>query len=283
MPLSSTLLNSVLPHVKSSARIVDVGCGQGELVEYLRRSGHGRAFGFDPVLRNPSAYLFAEYWSPERFPADLVVLRCVLPHIPRPWDFLRGVADHLPDSLVLVEFQDLEWIVDNKVWFGLTHDHVNMFTLPDFESRFELLAKGRHSGGEWAWALFRPSTEASSSASDHGPVPGIEDLDLWRRHHLDWMCQQHGDIVVWGAAGKGTVLCYEANRLGLDVTAVDADSNKWNRYLEASGAKVLAPADFLRTDVKRQVVVVSNPRHLEEVCGYLGNAAHVVALSGLFP
>ena len=141
VPTLSYLRERVIPHLPADAHVVDIGCGQGEFVEALRRWGI-RASGFDPVLRRQAPYLHPRYWGPAEVPADLYVMRCVLPHIPDPWSFLDEVATSSPGSLVLVEFQRLEWILDEAIWYQVSHDHVNLFSVNDFTDRFSVVEHG---------------------------------------------------------------------------------------------------------------------------------------------
>ena len=90
-------------------------------------------------------------------PTDLYVMRCVLPHIQRPWEFLGEIAESAPRALVLVEFQRLEWIIENKIWHQLSHDHIYLFSLEDFSSRYKIHESGSFSNGEWGWVLLDPA------------------------------------------------------------------------------------------------------------------------------
>lgn len=111
--------NQIVPYLSQSAgsRIVDIGRTQGEFVEFLRGIGFA-AEGFDPVLQNSATYLHPRLWSQGEEEADLYIMRCVLPHIPDPWAFLANLAQASPGCKVLVEFQQLEWILLN-VTFGI--------------------------------------------------------------------------------------------------------------------------------------------------------------------
>ena len=90
-------------HLAPNPVIIDIGCGQGEFVEALRDRGLD-AIGYDPVVRRSETFLHPEYWSPHEPPADLYVMRCVLPHIPAPWKFLKSISESSPNALVLAEF-----------------------------------------------------------------------------------------------------------------------------------------------------------------------------------
>jgi len=124
VPTLSYLPRILESHLAPNPVIIDIGCGQGEFVKALRKSGVD-AIGYDPVLRRAESFLHPEYWSPAAPPADLYVMRCVLPHIPDPWNFLQLIAESSPRSLVLIEFQRLEWIIENDMWYQIGHGHVN--------------------------------------------------------------------------------------------------------------------------------------------------------------
>src|SRR5689334_3048021 len=110
----------VVPHLGSQPKVLDIGCGQGEFVHGLVARGFD-AVGYDPAVRVAHDRLRARYWSPQDESADLFVMRCVLPHIESPWEFLGQLATNHPDALVLVEFQRLEWILDEGIWYQLSH------------------------------------------------------------------------------------------------------------------------------------------------------------------
>jgi len=101
--------NQILPYLlrPAGSRIIDIGCGQGEFVEFLRGIGFA-AEGFDPVRQDSATYFHPRLWSPGEAEADLYIMRCVLPHIPEQWAFLAKLVEASPGCRVLVEFQQLE-------------------------------------------------------------------------------------------------------------------------------------------------------------------------------
>jgi len=290
--------SEVLSHLESTnPTICDIGCGQGELVVALRERGLD-ACGFDPVLREPTAHLRAEYWTATNpaGDADLLVMRCVLPHIPEPWAFLSSLATRRRH--VLVEFQRIEWLVDNGVWYGLNHDHVNYFTLSDFERQATVVTSGTFAQGEWAWVLLAldPGVSLSPhgvppSPSGHAPLRGpmrdaIEGLDTDRRQTANELHASGRDVVLWGAAGKGVVAADGLSELGVAVrAAVDADPDKWGLFLECSGVEVWSPTQLEEriANGSDPFVCVVNPRHIEEVRASLNvsgaRATRIVSLA----
>ncbi len=240
-------LPEVLSHLgPDRPSICDIGCGQGELVGALRTGGFDER-GFDPVLREPSEHLYAKYWTPTHpaGDADLLVMRCVLPHIPQPWSFLGSLATRRRH--VLVEYQRTEWLIENGGWYGLNHDHVNYFASADFERNTPVVAGGMSAEGEWAWVLLSLDSDATCTAAstaasrdEHSSLSeaiqgSIAALDLKRRETTARLRSGGIDVVLWGAAGKGVVAAEALRELGVPIrAAVDADPNKWGPGLSRS-------------------------------------------------
>jgi hypothetical protein len=274
-------LPRVLTHFDDELLTVcDIGCGQGEFVTALHAQGID-ARGFDPVLRTPTDFLHREYWRPDdpRGDSDLLVMRCVLPHIADPWAWLEYAATR--PRHVLVEYQRVEWLAENAVWCGLNHDHVNYFTLADFFARSAVVDAGTFAEGEWQWVLLslaegvwtkRPSSSRESAAS-RDLLQRSERLLVEREDAVERLCSRAVPIVLWGAAGKGVVAADAFVSAGVEVlAAVDLDRGKHGSYLECSGCQVIPPDSLpgLLTEREDARVVVMNPRHRFEVEQFLG-------------
>lgn len=264
VPTLDYLFDRVLPHVGGSRTVIDIGCGQGEFVAALRDRGVDAA-GYDPVVRNPSAHLHDRYWTGDEAPADLYVMRCVLPHIPSPWAFLDEIGKVNPEALVLIEFQALEWMLTESVWYQISHDHVNLFAPGDFEDRYDVLADGSFSAGEWSWVLVRAASRRPVAPR---PCPVESQLRSLLQHKAAALqsAAERRTVHLWGAAGKGIVLGYALIEAGVGVpAAIDADRRRWGLFMETSGIPIFSPEearDLLPADA---LVLVCNPNHLESV------------------
>jgi len=267
VPTLTYVRERVLSHLPTKAHVVDIGCGQGEFVEALRMWGI-HATGFDPVLRRQAPYLHARYWVPGEAPADLYVMRCVLPHIPDPWSFLDEVARSSPGSLVLIEFQRLEWILEEAIWYQVSHDHVNLFTVDDFKNRFNVVEHGTFSSGEWGWVLIDPGTVRPATHRSCHLNAQIDDLMVVRDSMLRRAADLDRPIAIWGAAGKGIVLGHALVGCGVeDISVIDADPSRWNLYIEPTGIQVLSPDRALNHLGAETLVLVCNPNHLRAIQG----------------
>jgi hypothetical protein len=267
VPTLTYVRERVLSHLPAKAHIVDIGCGQGEFVEALRMWGI-QATGFDPVLRRQTPYLHPRYWVPGDAPADLYVMRCVLPHIPDPWSFLDEVARSSPGSLVLVEFQRLEWILEEAIWYQVSHDHVNLLTVDDFKSRFTVVEHGTFSSGEWGWVLIDPGSVRPATHRSCHLNAQIDDLLSVRDSMLRRAASLDRPIAIWGAAGKGIVLGHALVGCGVeDISVIDADPSRWDLYIEPTGIQVLSPDRALKRLGAETLVLVCNPNHFRAIQG----------------
>jgi hypothetical protein len=92
--------------------------------------------------------------------------------------------------------------------------------------------------------------------------------------------------VVWGAAGKGSVLAHALTQeapqsFSAEISCVDVDPLKQEKFLEVSGVKVLSPQDAINQQEEDTLFLVSNPRHHREVSEFLGNSRSVFSIKSL--
>ena len=194
-------IDRVLGHA-FNRNVVDVGCGQGEFVRALQQRGI-EASGYDPVLRAESPSLHSRYWRPtDEADAGLFVMRCVLPHIPEPWEWIRSMGEYHPRALLLIEYQRLEWMAEHDVWYQLAHDHVNQFTVADFAARFEVVDQGNFANDEWAWVVIRPDTYRRPAPRGCDLRDALDGLIAARHRMLTALTGRR--VALWGAAGKAS-------------------------------------------------------------------------------
>jgi hypothetical protein len=249
--------------------VIDIGCGQGEFVEVLRANGLN-CIGFDPVLKRPNEWLKDRFWTPQEPSAELFVMRCVLPHIASPWNFLESVWSNSPTAFVLVEYQRIEWIAEKSIFSQISHDHVHQFVLNDFSEHVEMIEHGTFAEGEWQWVLLknsRSNKEYNLNEYD-ARVELMEKLQSDSYLILESVClkaSQGGIITVWGAGSKGAIFAYYLQQLGVsELSVVDSDLSKEGCYLENSGIQISSPKAF-RENTEKNLVIVMNPRHVSSI------------------
>jgi 2-polyprenyl-3-methyl-5-hydroxy-6-metoxy-1,4-benzoquinol methylase len=165
--LGETLFDDVVAALAEHGRgkrVLDLGCGTGDLVHWLVEAGYDAA-GVEPsddvaqmarergltVRTGTLGDLIADSQTPPAY--DAVVMLNVLEHVPRPGDLLRAIRSVLvPDGLLFVrvpnDFNALQEPArrkhDLEPWWISPPDHVNYFdasTLTEFGRRlgFETL------------------------------------------------------------------------------------------------------------------------------------------------
>ncbi len=254
---------------------IEIGCGQGEFVEFLQRKGL-KAYGFDPVCRKPNEYLFDGLWS---FKSEqklinkvggsrtMYIMRCVLPHIPNPFHFLDGIFESQPNCAVLLEFQRREWIEKEKVWTQISHDHVNIFSAEDFSPKYKVIAQENFSNDEWVYVLLVKNHEDADSSSFVVPESSaFHEIFSVRDSEISHLANYRRPIVIYGAAGKGIVLAYSLSQAGVtDLVATDSDPNRHNLFMETSGVQILE-MEVLKLRLNRDfLILVANPNHYSYV------------------
>tara|TARA_A100001015_G_C15044200_1_gene742252 strand:+ start:518 stop:1603 length:1086 start_codon:yes stop_codon:yes gene_type:complete len=283
-PLANYLWQTIFPLLPPKAIIVDIGCGQGEFVDQVEKAGF-EAYGYDPVLRQPASNLFQKRWtSSDSVPADLFVMKCVLPHIANPWDFLDEIFQCFPESFVLVEYQSLAHVLAEGLWQQISHDHVNLFDSSSFAVRYSLLEYGRFFEGEWEFALLaRKGSKLGSKTTPKTFDRESLTLDFLsltetKRTTISKLQSSGRPIAVWGAAGKGTVLTHAIQQHTELAATIDADANRWGKYPEKSRSSVLPPSEAKLTLPPETLILASNPRHRKEIQKFLNDQFDVIGV-----
>ncbi len=137
-PISSGSPASSTPACAPGGAVLEVGCGDGTLLELLRGLGHHDVLGIDPG-RAAAAQATARGVIHGFFPDDLppqkrgaryerVVLRHVLEHIETPREFVAELAACLaPDGELWIEVPDLDATLATGRWSNFYQLHCNYF------------------------------------------------------------------------------------------------------------------------------------------------------------
>jgi SAM-dependent methyltransferase len=115
---SQVTLDFVQKQVKSSPRILDIGCSTGLLLQQFKTHYQAQAFGVEPgkVYRQYAQSLGLEVFSSLEelqltgvSPFNLVSMMHVLEHLPNPLTYMQNLRDELiePDGWLLLEVPNL--------------------------------------------------------------------------------------------------------------------------------------------------------------------------------
>lgn len=276
--------STLLPLLYGSL-FVDIGCGQGEFVEFLKSTGE-EAIGFDPVCRNPKEYLFPKQFFPEeKFPLEtssriVFIMRCVLPHIPNPFGFIDRIQSIWPSAVFVLQHQRLEYFEQTTSWNALMHDHVNVFLKSDFLDRYDVLQISEFANQEWQQIVFNGKLKKSRSARIEN-LEIINNLMHQRKRHLAQI-KKFRELFIFGAAGKGINFAYACASAGIRVSgAIDDNPDIIGRFLEGSGVPVFSSDDSFVQQTRRGLLVVMNHRYLEYARSKFTNFEKIESLKTL--
>jgi hypothetical protein len=285
-----------------NGRVVEVGCGKGVFLKKLLEhpENHSDAVGFDP------SYLGAERVGRMRFvknfygpatavPADVVVCRHVIEHVPEPLELLRTVRAGVGESgqtRVYFETPCVEWILTNRVPWDFFYEHCSLFTAASLALALEragfAVTDVRHVfGGQYLWAEGTSGGPASGVRRHQDrakvfptPDPGLRTPDEWvaRWESLLTAHSARGPVYVWGAGAKGVTFCNLADPDASRIAGVvDVNPAKQGKFLPGTGHAIVTPSHAANA----VAVLVLNPNYVAEVRAsvrQLGSRAEVIDL-----
>lgn len=281
------LVAKVAQNIGQDARILEVGCGNGDFLIKLSEKTGASAFGYDRTytgeFRRGKATFFRDYFVPTTYGMtyDVFVLRHVLEHVPRPYAFLKEIsaAGALVDGAkIFIEVPDIEWIVDHGAFYDITYEHCNYFSRTSLTALvtplgFHHIQTTNVFGGQYilleavhgAEMAGRPQREIAGA-----PLREFKNtLDASRQKNIERLCAAE-NLCVWGASGKGVLFLNALSNdlLGRVKCVVDINRNKQGRFLPVSAKRVDSPAALKGAQGPVDVVVM-NEVYKDEVVATL--------------
>lgn len=271
-------LEQVLAKVASAfgrGDILEVGCGKGLFVELMRDRGLA-ARGMDAAYEGHSPFVEKRHFGTAReTPADAIVLRHVLEHIPDPMRFLRLIAEaNGGRGLIYIEVPCFDWIMQRRAWFDVFYEHVNYFRLADFHRMFGRVVESGHLfGGQYLCAIadlasLRTDAAMQAPVALDFPADFAQALDALA---ADALAHPERRRAVWGAAAKGVMFSHHLGRRGVGFEiAIDINPGKQGRFLATTGLAVAPPEAGLAMLPAGSEIYVMNSNYLAEIAAMGG-------------
>ena len=264
---------------RPEATLVEVGCGQADFLGYLAEATPpgvaASLFGFDPAWRGHDGEgpggarvyrgLFDEGAALRGAPADLIVSRHVIEHIPDPMAFLATLRQCSgPDTRLAIETPDIDWVLRTGAFHDFFYEHCSLFSLAALDRALTLAGFAptrleRVFDGQYLWAEATPvEAEAALSASAYQS----------RWDEVVGAATTKGPILVWGAGAKGASFVQMVDADAVRIAAVvDLNPAKQGRHLGGSGHAVISPE--AAGTLNPGLVLIMNPAYEAEIRDYV--------------
>ncbi|MFC7550382.1 class I SAM-dependent methyltransferase [Plantactinospora sp. GCM10030261] len=293
------------------ARVLEVGCAQGEFLKELCAVAGCTGIGYDasyagPEGPDPSGAELRAGPAPldgNLPPYDVLVSRFALEHVDDPLSFLSSLRRQAGDRPVVAHVQvpDAGYDLATAGW-EVIYPHVSYFNVSALcaiaeRAGWRVTGTGAVFSGLIRYVELSSAPGAARETDDLG-TPLDLGLDAARdaqlaalrgfdaRHHrmrrhwaetISRLADEGAKPVLWGAGSRGVQLLTFADPKRRLTAVVDVNPAKWGRFLPVTGHRV-DPPDSLPRDVR--AVVITNPVYRAEIARSLrdlGITAEILA------
>jgi SAM-dependent methyltransferase len=273
------------------ARIVEIGCGQGDFLRRLVQwPGAGNSgIGFDPAYQGPDGACDGNLRFERRLygpdcaatPADVVICRHVIEHVTDPLALLRAVRAALrdaPNARLFFETPDVAWILRHAVLWDLFYEHCSLFSAASLASAFArsgfaVRSVRRVFTDQYLWLEAMPgeshppelSEDIVALAARYAAADAAR-VALWRTRIAGLATR--GAVALWGAGAKGATFASLADPAAAAIDCVvDINPAKQGRFLPGTGHRIVAPSALTGCGVRN--VIAMNPAYRAEIAALL--------------
>ncbi len=272
--------------------ILEIGSGRGDFLKMLVEMGKNHGVGFDPSFAGlppdetiAGISFIQDYYSEKYsdYPADFILSRHVLEHIPEPDQFLsmlrRVIGDRL-HTVVFFEVPNVMFTLHELGIWDVIYEHCSYFTAPSirkvFERNgFEVLRTQETFENQYLTIEARPilGKPTISQPDPNGLQAIFQDVDTFAdsyrekvaswKTRLEQLRQAHQKAVVWGAGSKGITFLNAFQAQDVIEYVVDINPRKEGMFITGAGQKIVPPA-FLQSYLPEYVIIM-NANYKEEI------------------
>lgn len=274
-------------HGLKGRHVVEIGCGDGHMLDLMVKHGAATATGFDPSMADRQSPFTArqgvaivpEYFRSDQLdrPFDAVLCRHVLEHLDTPMALLSDIRRAIGprDVPVYFEVPNAGWMLDSVSMWDVIYEHVGYWSAPAIATAFAragfapvsvsagydgqfLMVEARPAAP--APGHIAPGTGAVAAAADAFAGAANAELAKWRAR----LGAMRGRAVIWGAGSKGITF---ANALGAAAAPLAAlvDLNPRKHGLFAPGVALPVTAPDALPAIAPELVLISNALYEAEI------------------
>lgn len=272
--------------VPSKGSIVEVGGGRGEFLQLIcdRAGARGTnidpSCGDDPDVRGAAIVQVPEFYGVEHadIPADLMVCRHTLEHVPDPGDLLRKmrIAAECTGAPVYIEVPNGDYVFDETAFAEIIYPHYSYFTKASLtalveRAGFEVVKLCEYFDNQFlgAWLTLRrpsslparpePVAIESIVAKGHAFDEKIRSL----RTRVGELSARGSKIAAWGAGAKAVSFLNIIDELEDVSYVVDVNPRKVAHYVPVTAQPIVAPEHLC--EFGADTVFVMNPIYEAEI------------------
>ncbi len=272
-------------------KVFEIGCGKGDFLSLVCKTGGNRGLGIDPGYREGrlppevDARVISEFFtSPAaELTGDLICCRHTLEHIQPVGEFVELVfksAEQTGDSVVFFEVPDTWRILQEGAFWDVYYEHCSYFTLGSLGRLFRragfdltslrtgygdqyLLLEAKLAGGEPSQAFAGEDDLQNVRSGVRSFVETTQAAIRGWDQRLSEAAAAQKKVVIWGASSKGVAFLTSLESGGTVEYAVDINPYKHGRFMPGAGQEIVGPG-FLK-DYAPDLVVVMNSIYVEEI------------------
>ena len=254
--------------------IIEIGCGNGNFIEELKKRGYSSVIGYDPTYKGEEKNIIKSNFPPNEalpFKPELIILRHVLEHIPYPYDFLSMLSKQFSGATnIYIEVPCFDWIVTNKAFFDITYLHCNYFNAKCFDIFFSKCEIKHLFDNQYLGVVANTFDLYNSLNLDKNEECDLIDLENAEKNVKDIITGFNTKIALWGASSKGILLANILDPLNNKIEfLIDIDTNKQNKYISTSGHKVVSPDSIF--NISELTIIVVNENYYKNIQARINN------------
>tara|TARA_B100000242_G_scaffold184033_1_gene132228 strand:- start:11342 stop:13249 length:1908 start_codon:yes stop_codon:yes gene_type:complete len=271
------VFNIIKRNLHKDSKVVEVGCGQGHFIDLITKKSNHEVKGFDTTYRGKNKKIEKRYLTKKDvISADMIVLRHVLEHIPKPYEFLLLLKSIFKKSKIYIEVPEYNWIKKKKAFFDITYEHVNYFTQTSLGKLFKKKKEqGLLFNKQYQYIIANIEDLSKSFKRDYysynWEYKSFENLfpDIIKKMNKMKKVAKDNSIYIWGAGTKGCLFlnyCKNRNILIDNIKfAIDINPNKIGKYLPGSLIQIKSKEFFLKRIKNNDTLLISNPNYKKEI------------------
>jgi hypothetical protein len=281
---------SILNATVADGPIVEIGCGNGELLALFLELGSRDVVGFDPTFllehaaftQTDKALIHAKNFDLNTLtePPGAIVSKMTLEHVVDPQTFLSDIACAVPhgqETKIFIQVPSAEHVFDTRSIGDLLYEHCNYFSAQSLDRAFalaglETVELVRGFGGQYLLAVAKVAhnynTPRPRAADDElqSFLNFSQEVEANARLWRDWitgLANKGRRIAFWGGASKAVGFLSVTGTSSYFDCAIDINPRKAGSFLPASEIEIIAPDTAGQLNITD--IIVCNPIYMSEV------------------